>query len=90
MQQLYLTDALEPADRLTKVCAIMGHPPPEEKPFKILALPGQYILYYRSLLFPVISSTKFIVSNPSVNPTQAIIIWKNYLQGFKLKVISGI
>jgi hypothetical protein len=31
MQQLYLTDALEPADRLTKVCAIMGHPPIPKK-----------------------------------------------------------
>jgi hypothetical protein len=48
----------------------MGHPPiPEEKPFKILALPGQYILYYRSLLF-LLSHQQVYSSNPSVNPTR--------------------
>ncbi len=32
--------ALEPADKFTKVCAIMGQPPiPKKNPFKILALP---------------------------------------------------
>jgi hypothetical protein len=50
----------------------MGHPHSEEKPFKILALPWAIHSLLPFPLVPVISSTKFIVSNPSVNP-EAII-----------------
>ncbi|MNX86872.1 hypothetical protein D3C86_1187740 [compost metagenome] len=66
--------ALEPAPRFTKVCAIIGQPPiPKKKPFKIFELP---CAMHSLLLFPrvpVISSTKFSVSKPSVKPTAATI-----------------
>ena len=66
--------ALEPDDKFTHVCAIMGQPPiPKKKPLAILAVP---CAKHSRLLFPfvpVISSTKFRVNKPSVNPTAAII-----------------
>ena len=65
--------ALEPAERLTKVCAIMGQPPiPKKKPLAIFAVP---CAIHSLLLLPfvdVISSTRFNVNKPSVKPTPAI------------------
>ena len=67
--------AREPADKFTKVCAIIGQPPiPKKKPFKIFALPCAIHSLFPSPFVSVISSTKFKVSKPSVNPTAAIII----------------
>ena len=66
--------ALEPAERLTKVWAIIGQPPiPKKNPFKILALPCAIHSLFPFPLVAVISSTRFKVNNPSVKPTDAII-----------------
>jgi hypothetical protein len=66
----------------------MGHLPFRRKPFKI-ALPWA-IFSITVPLVPVISS-KLIVSNPSVNPTEAIIrAYGKLFARFQLKVISGI
>jgi hypothetical protein len=75
---------MEPAE-VNKVFIIRTPPIPKKNHLKYW-LPGIHSLLPFPLV-PVISSTKFIVSNPSVNPTRA---WWNYFQGFELKVISGI
>ena len=67
--------ARDPAERFTKVCAIIGQPPiPKKNPFRILAPPCATHSRLEFPFVPVISSTKFRVNSPSVNPTAAIII----------------
>ncbi|MNL25519.1 hypothetical protein D3C87_1470040 [compost metagenome] len=66
--------ALDPAERLTRVWAIIGQPPiPKKNPFNMFAPPWAMHSRFPLPFVPVISSTRFSVSSPSVNPTEAMI-----------------